>query len=125
MFLSLIYTSNAVHSPGDPSNLDILREAQQFNAKQEVTGFLVRDRMRFIQVLEGESAHVNTVYAKIERDPRHYNLKLLGRWETPTRAFEGWDMRYSEVTAPGPAPTADAETFFDYLCAIAQPLRAA
>ena len=53
MLGQVVYRSEAVFPEGHLSNLDILREALARNSGQGLTGFLMRDRTHFLQVIEG------------------------------------------------------------------------
>lgn len=95
--LTLCYVSNAVYQRSDISNLDILREARGHNTQHGITGYLVRGPARFAQILEGPKTEVETLYKKISKDRRHFDLKLLTRKENAARLFAEWDMGFSEI----------------------------
>ena len=43
-------------------------------------------------MLEGERSEVKRIYAKIARDPRHEDLKIIGQRQIEQRAFANWAM---------------------------------
>jgi hypothetical protein len=58
----------------------------------KVTGFLMFDRARYHQILEGEAATVDKLYARIIEDSRHTNVETLSREEIQVRNFPEWSM---------------------------------
>ncbi len=64
----------------------------------------------FLQVLEGEASVLDELLAKIERDPRHKDLKVLFRGKLEERVFGRWSMGC--VTASD-ATSADDHYFDD------------
>jgi hypothetical protein len=80
---------------------EILAVAQPRNAALNITGALLSSPLWFAQVLEGESASVEALYASIARDPRHRDLRLLSLRPIGRRAFARWSMAHA-----GEAPAA-------------------
>ena len=70
----------------------ILATARRHNAEAQLTGALVRSRRWFAQVLEGERAAVEGLYARIQADQRHCDLRLLSMRPLQVRAFADWAM---------------------------------
>jgi hypothetical protein len=71
---------------------DIVSTARKRNAEHKVTGFLMFDRARYHQILEGDAGAVDKLYARIVEDSRHRNVELLSRDEIPKRNFPDWSM---------------------------------
>jgi len=94
--VQLVYTSKPSSGGKGHSKLQTLREvhaiSQQINAAHDVTGFLAFDVQHYIQVLEGKQAVVNATYDRIQRDPRHTDLKLLDVVPIRSRMFGQWSM---------------------------------
>lgn len=80
---------------------EILAVAQTRNAELNITGALLSSPLWFAQVLEGEAAAVEALYAQIARDPRHRDLRLLSLRPAARRAFARWSMAHA-----GDAPAA-------------------
>lgn len=99
----LIYTS---HNLADPAEQDdeldsILRAARRRNPELGVTGALLASEDWFAQTLEGPEALVRTLYADIERDPRHDRVSLLKSGPVDRRMFGRWSMaRVAEDAGP-------------------------
>jgi hypothetical protein len=95
MVYSVVYRSEANMPEADVSNLDILRGALARNPRLGLTGFLVRDRGRFLQVLEGPRESVLPMMRRIHRDPRHRTVAVMGAGERRGRRFGAWSMGYA------------------------------
>lgn len=94
--IRLIYTSESALTAGGARVLvhynDIVTTARRHNALNGITGFLMFDRERFHQILEGEAGAVDSLYAAIERDLRHTNVTLLSRVPIDKPGFPDWSM---------------------------------
>jgi Sensors of blue-light using FAD len=71
---------------------DIVSSARRHNTQKNITGFLMFDRERYHQIIEGEAADVETLYARIVTDPRHRNLEILSHASIDVRDFTDWSM---------------------------------
>jgi len=94
----LLYISTAV-LPGAAMLDDILSTAQQRNALSGVTGMLLFNGRRFLQVLEGPQATVEMTFARISVDPRHRAAVVLSRRDVADREFGSWSMGYRPIDA--------------------------
>lgn len=83
------------------------------NVERGITGAIVHDRGRFLQVMEGESAAIDTLVAALARDPRHRDMTKLVRAPIRERTFAGWSMAVydtgADTSASGPASRGPAE----------------
>ena len=82
---------------------EILAVSQRNNHRDRVTGALVYSDGRFFQVLEGTSADIDRVLARIASDPRHREINIISRTEVEGRLFPDWSMctpRVSPKMAP-------------------------
>lgn len=100
----LIYMSLARAAPdladaGNPVK-NILESAQRNNVATSITGLLMFDGQRYIQILEGESGDVDSLFAVIAKDPRHEQLELLHKGSVRSRSFADWSMAH-EALPPG------------------------
>ena len=96
----LIYTSLARSTASKDVVQDILETSERNNIANGVTGLLLFDGIRYIQILEGEPENVDHLYATISQDNRHTALELLHRGGIEGRAFQDWRMAY-EALPPG------------------------
>lgn len=94
----LIYTSVA-QTGLNWSDVDcIVAAARHNNRRHEITGLLVHDGLRFMQVLEGERAAVEAIFARIAADRRHIAPAVISARETEQRNFGSWDFVFQEVS---------------------------
>lgn len=95
--LELIYSSLS-EAHNDTDNVrDILVSSERNNAATSVTGLLLFDGERYIQILEGQSEDVESLFVTISDDPRHTNLELLHKGPIAGRSFETWRMAYEAL----------------------------
>jgi hypothetical protein len=93
-----LYFSDA--SPLRIGDIDaILDTARRTNASLNITGVLVIDRGRFMQVLEGGRDAVGGLLLRIAADPRHRNMKLADFSEVSERRYHSWSMGYADAQA--------------------------
>jgi hypothetical protein len=71
---------------------DIGEVAERNNAALGLTGFLICTRTWYAQILEGEEASIDELMAKIEKDPRHFNLNILSRETCSEQVFPQWGL---------------------------------
>ncbi|MGB3626193.1 MAG: BLUF domain-containing protein [Henriciella sp.] len=90
----IIYLSSARHNLKPPHIKDILTVSRENNRKADMTGLLVFHDSVFLQVLEGPDEAVSETYARIERDWRHTDCRVLFDEPVVERAFAEWAMAY-------------------------------
>lgn len=90
----LMYRSRDRVSPEDRREEfgDIFSQARSDNQKRHITGALLLSDEGFVQVLEGDEAAVRSLYADIQRDPRHTDVELLSADRVSERLFARWSM---------------------------------
>ncbi len=93
----LIYISQATRKMSSEDLLDILKIAKEKNQKIDVTGSLFYNGGWFFQVLEGPLSTLNTLYKKIEKDPRHKNSRILYNEPASFRTFTRWSMNMTNL----------------------------
>lgn len=94
----LIYVSSATIHFSDEDLKILLKNSRESNASIGVTGMLLYADDNFIQVIEGEEAELNVLYAKITSDPRHRSFSILMRGEIKERNFPDWSMGFKKVS---------------------------
>lgn len=106
----LLYISTV--SPQEQVNLgEILASARRNNRANNITGLLMFNGKRFLQVLEGSPDAISATYARISRDARHRAPVLLARKPINRREFGDWSMGYRD------AADHDGGALYDTLCA--------
>ena len=98
--LSLIYVSSSVRMLNSQQLLDILNQSRDNNSTKDVTGLLLYKSGNFMQVLEGEDAIVEELYAKIRTDPRHKDVSVISREQIQARQFPAWEMAFQNLDDP-------------------------
>ncbi len=91
----LIYGSRVtpMFAPLPAAEIDrILAASVRNNAAVGVTGMLLHHRDVFVQVLEGDRAAVEAVYARVAGDPRHCDVRLVSAAPAAERLFGEWSM---------------------------------
>ena len=86
----LVYRSQGRLS--GPQALALLMQCQGNNARNGVTGMLIHDGDRFIQVLEAAPATIDSLFARILRDTRHHAVEVVELAIDQPRLFGAWSM---------------------------------
>ncbi len=94
----LCYTSIAAHLMSHDELIALLEQSRVNNAMRNVTGMLLYMDGCFFQVLEGEKAIVDHLYAKISKDKRHLRVMKLIEEPLKKRSFNKWTMGYQQVS---------------------------
>ncbi|WP_298397668.1 BLUF domain-containing protein [uncultured Azonexus sp.] len=97
-FTQIVYESLASDKLTEADVLDILRLSQTRNNQAGVSGILLFRGRRFLQFLEGPKAEVEALYARIERDPRHRELRILSHTNGEQLLMPTWAMAYVSPT---------------------------
>lgn len=99
----LLYFSKALPHIGIKDVEEILEKAHQFNAEHELTGVLIFHSGIFLQLLEGEKAEVEGLFAKIRADRRHKNVLRFLERTADLRIFPDWSMAYCSLNEFDPS----------------------
>lgn len=90
--IQLIYASRPFGFDNATLNA-ILIEARLSNPRHEITGALICRADIYLQLLEGPEIAVESTFARIVRDDRHLEVKVLYRMPAAKRLFPEWAMR--------------------------------
>ena len=99
----LVYVSNDAASFTAPQLVTLLKTSRVNNTRLNITGMLLHQRGRFLQVLEGEESAVRSLAAKIGRDPRHHTVVTLHTSVIAQRDFPDWSMGFHDLENPDAA----------------------
>ena len=92
MLRQLLYVSSST-PPQTRVALDPIYDSSRHNnALDGVTGLLLSDGYRFVQVLEGSPEAVDETMARIRQDPRHERIEVLSDKAVAAREFGQWSM---------------------------------
>lgn len=98
MEVCIVYLSSSVEPFKDEDLLKILQQSRANNAEAGITGVLLYVRGSIIQVLEGDRDTVESLYRRIEEDPRHTRISQLLNRPINQRLFPNWAMGYETIT---------------------------
>ena len=99
MLERLVYESAATATTGSLVNLvTILAQSQRNNDRDGLTGALASHRERYFQVVEGPEQALDALMSRLGTDPRHRDIKVLGRAPAPARLFSRWTMASAVIT---------------------------
>jgi hypothetical protein len=88
----LVYLSRPTRPFTDEDFDDIESKSVEANHLRDVTGLLIVDGERVLQILEGRESAVRKLYDKIEADPRHTVVKMIGPVKDDIRLLMTWNM---------------------------------
>ena len=98
MIRTILYQSTAKTDFPSPEDHAILETAWKHNGEMGVTGYLLRTRTRYFQLLEGPEDVLDDLIGLIREDPRHAALEILLDASSDQRQFRNWAMGYHLVT---------------------------
>ncbi|MGL4577058.1 MAG: BLUF domain-containing protein [Burkholderiaceae bacterium] len=98
MLMRLIYASTAVDGVDMNEFKRILDTAQKNNTNSDLTGMLCFNSKIFLQALEGSREAINTLYGKLNKDPRHYGLTLIKYEPIQERHWPDWSMAFAAAS---------------------------
>ena len=97
MVFQIVYLSTAKAELTKEELVALLEQARPKNEELGVTGILLYHRGSILQAIEGDEDVVRSLYARIERDPRHHHMIVLLQGHQPARDFAGWSMGFREI----------------------------
>jgi AcrR family transcriptional regulator len=92
--ISIVYLSAASETFDDADLTALLDRSRETNSAEGLTGLLLYQDGRFMQLLEGPSEAVIARYAAIAEDPRHSDVRMLSEQKIEKRKFPGWSMAF-------------------------------
>jgi len=97
---TLLYVSEL--AAGGAAEIDqICRRSRANNQRDGITGVLVFDGQAFCQFVEGSEPAVAALRDRLERDPRHRDMRVLQFGRTPwPRRFTSWRLGYAYTAEP-------------------------
>lgn len=95
----IAYSSDFTGQEKDISAMlnDIVGVAQKQNPKFDITGVLFFLNNTFMQVIEGQEAHLRQLMGNIEKDARHAKIVYLIDDAVDMRGFSDWNMDVFEL----------------------------
>jgi hypothetical protein len=101
--IRLMYISRATFKPTpaiqgiEPHVARILQASRINNAKIDVGGVLFYGNGHFFQCLEGDKNAVHKLMARLNKDDRHTDVKVISEKPVHVRRFDDWSMKYTAI----------------------------
>jgi hypothetical protein len=99
--IQISYLSRAAEPFSSEQLLALLQQCHANNTARGVTGMLFYGNGTFLQVIEGDDPVVDELVARIARDPRHDDIRILSRKAITQREHPDWSMGFERVTDAG------------------------
>lgn len=96
---TLAYTSRARLDLTDEDLEQIHQTARHLNTLDGITGLLVFDGSRFLQIIEGTEAAIDDLVERLRRDRRHLAFEVRDERVVQSRSFAGWSMQLVRVSS--------------------------
>ena len=96
---TMTYTSRARLDLRDDELNDIQQTARHLNALDGVTGLLLFDGSRFLQIVEGAEGAIDNLVERLRMDPRHSAFEVRDERPVERRSFPDWSMELLRVSA--------------------------
>jgi CheY-like chemotaxis protein len=90
---TVVYASTWVGRPGVESLRALVASSRERNRAADITGALLVDGQRILQVLEGPTDAVTSLWQRIRVDDRHQDVEALHVGAIHARSFANWSMR--------------------------------
>lgn len=90
----IIYISRAAIHFEEQQIAELALKSAEKNKTVDATGLLLKAGNHFLQILEGPPENIRPLLAKIKRDPRHTNVRVLFEESITNRRFGQWGMNY-------------------------------
>jgi two-component system chemotaxis response regulator CheY len=96
----VVYASAASPGIGRNDIVDIFRRIQQRNFCRGAMGGLCLNSAYFLQVLEGPRSIVEKIFANIEKDDRHHDIKIIFKGYVEARTFKNCSVNIVSTAYP-------------------------
>ena len=96
---TLTYTSRASLDLDASGLLDIRETARRLNPLDGITGLLVFNGSRFLQIVEGGEEAIDHLVERLRGDRRHSAIEIRDERIVAERAFPDWSMELVTVSA--------------------------
>ena len=96
---TLTYTSRARLDLSDAELNDIHQTARHLNALDGITGLLLFDGARFLQIIEGAESAIDNLVERLRKDARHSAFEVRDERYVEDRSFGDWSMELVRVSA--------------------------
>ena len=95
---TLTYVSRASLDLTEGDLVAILEAARRRNALEGITGLLIFNGVRFLQIIEGAEGAIDGLVADLRRDRRHTSFEVQDERIVDARSFPDWSMQLVQVS---------------------------
>lgn len=99
MLSQLVYVSNRKSTSNQQEIDDIVEACKRNNPALGITGVLLYNEDKFIQLVEGDAKTLNALYDKIKADDRHEKCRMISYMPIKEKAFPSWHMATKELAS--------------------------
>ncbi|MDQ2180065.1 BLUF domain-containing protein [Marinifilum sp. D714] len=96
--IHIVYVSFSRNQLSELELDQLLSEIRPKNLANGVTGLLLYNDEIFIQVIEGETDTIRTLYDILQKDRRHTNIVKILEEKIDQRSFPDWSMGYQKLS---------------------------
>lgn len=96
---TLTYTSRSRLDLSDSELAAIHQSARHLNALDGISGMLLFDGARFLQIVEGSEDAVDNLVGRLRMDSRHSSFEIRDERFVERRSFADWSMELVRVSA--------------------------
>ena len=96
---TVTYTSRARLDLGGDDLAQIHETARRLNALDGITGLLIFNGTRFLQIIEGAETAIDDLVERLRADGRHSAFEIRDERIVEARAFPDWSMELVTVSA--------------------------
>lgn len=107
------YTAAYIGTDLDGDLAQIQVASDRNNSASGVTGALLYDRGRFVQVVEGPHVAIDHLLARLQRDPRISDWQTLIDIDTDHRSCQRWALRILRTDSRDMVAIEELNTFRD------------
>ncbi len=118
---TLTYTSRARLDLTEEDLGGIHQTARHLNALDGISGLLLFDGARFLQIVEGSEEAVDNLVERLRRDSRHSAFEIRDERHVEQRSFPDWSMELVRVSAGYAGAKEDVATILP--ASVAAPVR--
>ena len=94
---TICYVSSAHSNLSEIELNKLFTTTKSNNNNRNITGILLYESGKFLQVLEGEEIELQKLFENIKEDSRHNNIFVILKQKCNRRIFENYESRFSIV----------------------------
>lgn len=94
---SLVFKSHASINLNIHSYEQLIAKSEDYNHKNNITGFLIFHKGHFLQLMEGEETKIRLLYDTIRLDSCHTDCILVSTENVHSRMFHSWSLFFDDM----------------------------